>query len=117
MLNTNTPPQQPIMARFMARRRTLMQVDSLPAAVVAADVAACWGVKTSEFAFYARDVADVVAEFDGLSKREKTMLEWAILDNISAYFAWTGPQERSTLTASRWSQQRPAYLNPLNYRK
>lgn len=113
----NRPSSQATLARFLARRRALMTVDSLPLAMIAAEVAAYWGVKTSEFAFYGRDVADVVAEFDGVTRRDKAMLEWAILDNLNGYCAWTTPTERTTVTAARWSQQRPAYLNPMKYRK
>ncbi|MDX1994796.1 MAG: hypothetical protein SF029_20600 [bacterium] len=108
--------QHPILARYLARRRTLLLIDSLPLAMVAADVAAVWGVVVDETAFHNRDVADVVAEFERLTTHERTMLEWAIVDNINAYCAWTPAPLRNLATAARWPLNRPAYLNPLRYK-
>ncbi|MBC7870691.1 MAG: hypothetical protein H7Y09_07610 [Chitinophagaceae bacterium] len=108
--------QQPMYARLLARRRTLMLIESMPQAIVAADIAGVWGLKLDEGSFYRRDLADAIAEIDELSTHEKAMMEWAILDNIHAYCAWTPTYRQTPITATHWALIRPAYLNPLNYK-
>ncbi len=93
-----------------------MLIETMPQAIVAADIAAIWGVKLEDASFYCRDLAEVVAEIDTLSTHDKAMLEWAILDNIHAYCAWTPAYRQTKITAAHWALIRPSYLNPLNYK-
>lgn len=97
-------------------RRAPIIIESLALAIVAADVVSTWGVDVSEALFYHRDVTTVLERLPGLSDYDRTMLEWAITDNLHAYCAWVPPGRRSIVSAANWAHSRPAYLNPLRYK-
>ena len=107
---------QKIMERYINDRPALLLVDSHAHSMIAAEVASLWGILATEAKFYNHDVKDVVAGFEELSAHEKSLLEWAIVDNIHAYCAWMTPSRQTIRTATLWSTYRPAYLNPARYK-
>ena len=115
MLDVRTLHQK-IEERYARDRKSLVIADTYALSIVAADVASLWGLNVTDGTFYKRDITEVVAEFRELNDHDKVMLEWAILDNISAYCAWIEPRRRSLRTAAPWTEHRPPYLNPLRYK-
>lgn len=106
----------PEIVHIIEDRRAPVIIESLALAIVAADVVSAWGVEVSEALFYHRDVISVIDRLPGLSDYDKTMLEWAISDNLHAYCAWFPASRRSIVSAANWAHSRPAYLNPLRYK-
>ena len=107
---------QKILARFLANKKPdLMKIDSLPLGTIAAEVATHWNVHVSAYYFYDRDVAEAVSKFNELSEHERNQLEWAIIDNVSAYCAWIPERKRTIRNAEYWAHYRPDYLTPIRY--
>lgn len=107
---------QKILARFLKQKKsTLLTIDSLPFGQIAAEVTSFWGIEINAYYFYGRDVAEGVSKFVELSEHERNQLEWAIIDNVSAYSAWIQPTKRSVRNAHFWAHFRPEYLHPIRY--
>ncbi len=107
---------QRILARFLERKKpVLLTIDSLPLGHVAAEVTSFWGIEVNAYYFHNRDVAEAVAKFVELSEHDRNQLEWAIIDNVSAYCAWIPTDKRSMRNANFWAQFRPEYLHPTRY--
>ena len=105
-----------IQHRYIDNKPALMQIDTYALSMIAADVASYWGLQVTDGTFYRHDIAEVVKSFHDLNDHDKAQLEWAILDNVSAFCAWMPPERQNIRTAALWAEYRPPYLNPMRYR-